>query len=272
MRLDLHMHTTASDGSWSPEAVVRGAAAGGLDVISITDHDTAAGFEVAKAVGEELNVQVIPGIEVSSTFEGRDIHVLGYFFDVGSPPLIKHAARAKRRREDRMREMIERLGEQGVHVTFQQVEAAAGPDRVVIGRPHLAKALVGAGYAASVPETFNHLIGDDSPAFVPTHLLDPVGAIELILSANGIPVWAHPPGDMVDQLVPIMRRAGLKGLEAYRPRHRRAQVLRFESICRTTGLLARGGSDWHSPDYGAALGDFHVAADEIEGLLEAGGL
>ena len=272
MRLDLHIHTTASDGSWSPEAVVRGAAKGGLDVISITDHDTTAGFERANALACDLNVQVVPGIEVSTTVEGRDIHVLGYFFDPNSQELLEHAKRALARREERMREMIGLLAEQGIDLSFEQVEEAAGPDRGVIGRPHLAKALVEAGHAASVPETFIRLIGDDSPAFVPVDMLEPAGAVELILAAGGVPIWAHPPGDLVDSLLPSLVRAGLRGLEVYRPRNKRAHVLRYEAICRTSQLLMSGGSDWHTPDAGPALGDFHIKGDEIADLLEAGGI
>jgi len=272
MRLDLHIHTTASDGSWSPEAVVRAAAKGGLDVIAITDHDTTAGFERAHAVGCEVDVQVVPGIEVSSTFQGRDIHVLGYFFAPDSPEILEHSERARTRREERMREMLALLGKQGIDLSYEAVETAAGPDRVVIGRPHLAKALVDAGHAPSVPDTFINLIGDDSPAFVPMALLEPVGAVELILAAGGVPIWAHPPGDMVDTLLPSLIRAGLRGLEVYRPRNRRTQVLRYEAICRTSALLMSGGSDWHTPDAGSELGDFHISADEIAGLLEAGGL
>lgn len=272
MRLDLHIHTTASDGSWSPEAVVHGAAAGGLDVIAITDHDTVAGVRRAQAASRGLDVQVVTGIEVSSTFRGRDVHVLGYFVDIESPGLVAYGERAERRREERMREMIARLAVQGVEVSFQDVEGAAGSDRGVIGRPHLAAALVEAGHAASVPDAFNRLIGDDADAFVPTAMLDPVEAVVLLVEAGGIPMWAHPPGELVDTLLPEMRGAGLRGLEVYRPRSRHADVNRLEAICKSGGLLMSGGSDWHTPDYGSSLGDFWVDAGEVEGLLEAGGL
>jgi predicted metal-dependent phosphoesterase TrpH len=272
MRLDLHIHTTASDGAWPAEAVVRGAAEGGLDVISITDHDTTAGLDAAHEAARDLDLQVIDGIEVSSTYHGRDVHVLGYFIDRGTAAIQSYGVRAERRREERMREMIDRLGAQGINVPFEEVEAAAGPDRVVIGRPHLARALVELGHATSVPDAFQWLIGDDSEAFVPTQLLDPVQAVELILEGGGVPVWAHPPGDLVDVLLPSMKEAGLRGLEVYRPRHRRSQVLRYEAVCRSAGLLMSGGSDWHTPDAGSSLGDFHVTGDKVEDLLEAGGL
>lgn len=272
MRLDLHIHSTASDGSWSPEAVVRGAAKGGLDVIALTDHDNTAGLAAAAAVGKELDVQVVPALEVSSTHHTRDVHVLGYFVDPDARALVEHASRAGRRRRQRMLQMLERLRARGIDVPFAAVEEAAGPARGVIGRPHLARALVAAGHASSVQDAFNSLIGDQHEAFVPTALLEPAGAVELILAAGGVPVWAHPPGDLVDPLLPSLLRAGLRGLEVYRPRNQRTDVMRLESVCRASGLLMSGGSDWHSPEGGAALGDFCVTGEQVEGLVAAGGI
>jgi predicted metal-dependent phosphoesterase TrpH len=272
MRLDLHIHSSASDGAWSPEAVVKGARAGGLDVIAITDHDTVGGFAAADRVGQEIDLQVVPALEVSSTHRGVDIHVLGYFVDPDAPSLTVHTERAGRRRHERMREMLGRLGAQGIHVTYEAVERVAGPARNVVGRPHLAKALVAAGHASSVSDAFDRLIGDKHPAFVPTELLDPVGAVEVVRNAGGVPVWAHPPGDLVDELLPSMMRAGLRGLEVWRPRNHATDVLRYEAICRTSGLVTSGGSDWHSPDGGAVLGDFFVGAEDVEALLAAGGM
>ncbi len=272
MKLDLHIHTTASDGMWSPEAVVRGAAKGGLDVIAVSDHDTTAAFSTASAIGAEVRVQVIPALEVSSTHNGRDVHVLGYFVDPESSAMTAHGTRAGARRDERMREMVERLNASGIEITFEQVETEAGPDRVNIGRPHLARALVTAGHVTSIYGAFDTLIGDGSEAFVPTDLLTPVDAVELILEAGGIPIWAHPPGDLVDPLLPVLVGAGLRGLEVYRPSHKRHDMLRYERICRTSGLLMSGGSDWHTPDAGSALGDFFVEATEVEKLLAEGGL
>ena len=270
MRLDLHIHSTASDGAWAPEAVVRGAAAGGLDVIAIADHDTAEGFRPAEAAGREVGVEVIPAIEVSAGDRGRDIHVLGYFVDPDAGPLATHAARARGHRERRMHEMIARLAADGIEVGYDEVEAAAGPDRVVLGRPHLARALVAAGHAASVDDAFGSLIGDASSAFVPAYLLTPVAAVELVVASGGIAVWAHPPADLVSQLLPGLVRAGLRGLEVYRPRHRAADVRRLETIRVKRSLLASGGSDWHGPDAGTELGDFAVSDQQAGPLLEAG--
>jgi predicted metal-dependent phosphoesterase TrpH len=271
VRVDLHIHSTASDGAWSPEAVVRGAGAGQLNVIALADHDTVSGFAAADAVGNAIGVRVVPALEVSSTYQNVDIHVLGYFVDPDAPSLAAHTERAGRRRQERMREMLERLATQGIHVGYTAVEEAAGPARDVIGRPHLARALVAAGHATSIHDAFDRLIGDRHPAFVPTELLDPVGAVEVVKSAGGIPVWAHPPAALLDELLPRLMRAGLGGLEVWRPRNHRPEIDRYEGTCRTSGLLMSGGSDWHSPDGGTALGDFAVNGENIAPLLAAGG-
>jgi predicted metal-dependent phosphoesterase TrpH len=197
--------------------------------------------------------------------------VLGYFVDPDAPSLGAHTERAGRRRQERMQEMLGRLRAQGIHVSYAAVEAAAGPARDVIGRPHLARALIAAGYATSVPDAFDRLIGDGHPAFVPTELLDPVGAVGVVKAAGGIPVWAHPPASLLDELVAPLMRAGLRGLEVWRPRSQRSDVERLEGTCRTSGLVMSGGSDWHSPEGGAALGDFAVSGERLADLLAAGG-
>lgn len=271
MRLDLHIHSTASDGAWSPGAVAR-AAAGRLDVIALSDHDTLAGYEAVCAAAEALRIQVIPAVELSSTHRGRDVHILGYFVDPSAPPLREHEARALGARERRMEAMIDRLRQQGVHVEMDAVLHAAGPDRGTLGRPHLARALVAAGHAASVPEAFDRWIGDAHRAFVPVSLLDPSGAVDVVRAAGGIAVWAHPPADLLDALLPGLVRSGLRGIEIYRPRASADQVLRLEATARTAGLLITGGSDWHGPDGGTQLGDFCVTSDDIAPFLEAGGM
>lgn len=272
MKLDLHIHTNASDGAWPPREVVAAAASGGLHVIAVADHDTTAAVAVARAAGRERDVQVIPALEMSSTWEDREIHILGYYVDPEDAGLREHARRAATLREARMREMVSRLSARGVEVPFGEVVEAAGPEAGALSRPHLAKVLVAHGFASSVADAFNSLIGDQHAAFVPTRLQPPEAAIERILAAGGLPVWAHPPGDLVDSLLGTLRGAGLEGLEVYRPNHRRNDVLRLEEVCRTTGLVATGGSDWHTPDGGTRLGDFFVLAEEVRSFLDAGGM
>jgi len=272
MRLDLHIHTNASDGAWTPTRVVEGAAAGGLDVIAISDHDTTAGVAEAEAAAEAHRVQVIPALEVSSTWEGREIHVLGYFVDPEDPGLEVHRAHARTRRAARMEEMVDRLGDEGIAVTMDEVLEVAGAEADALARPHLARALVERGHVPSVGAAFHTLIGDDHAAFVPTRLMDPLEAVEMIHGAGGLAVWAHPPLSLLDELLPALERGGLDGLEVYRASSKRGAVLRLEAACRARGLLRSGGSDWHTPDSGHALGDFHVEATEVEELLARGGI
>lgn len=272
MRLDLHVHTRASDGAWTAAEVVAGAVQGGLDVIAIADHDTTGAVAEARAAAEGARLQVIPAIEVSTTHGDREVHVLGYFVDPAAPSLVGHAARAVELRAERMREMLRRLAAQGVEVAFEEVEAAAGPERRVLSRPHLARALVARGRATSVSEAFERWLADGLAAFVPTRLASPEEGVAVILEAGGIPVWAHPPEDLLDELLPPLVQAGLRGLEVYRPVRRRAPVLRLEEECRSRGLLVTGGSDWHTPDAGTLLGDFFVTSGEVEGFLRAGGM
>jgi len=272
MRLDLHIHSTASDGAVSPKAVLGLAKKARLDVIALADHDTTAGVRRLLERGIQEAIQVVPALEVSSTLEGRELHVLGYFVDPESPAILAHEVLAVDLREKRMRGMIQRLEGQGVEVEYDSVIEAAGPERTALSRPHLARALVAAKHVSTVPEAFDRYIGDQHPAFLPTDLLSPDEAIRLILEAGGIPVWAHPPDNQVESLLPRLVQAGLRGLEVYRPRHGPAYTMKLEGLCRAWKLLLSGGSDWHYPDRGLELGSFYVTAEEVSALLEEGGI
>ncbi len=272
MRLDLHVHTTASDGSSSPAEVVGLAADGSLDVLAITDHDTVAGIPAALDAAAESSLQLIPGIEVSSTFEDAEYHILGYFVDQDADSIQAHERHAVGGRESRMGEMVDRLRRQGLLIEMADVLDAAGPARSAIARPHLARALVSKGHARSVVDAFDRLIGDGHPAYVPTRLATPEEAIRLILEAGGIPVWAHPPMDALQQLLPAFVGAGLKGLEVYRPRGTPPHIRKLERAAKAAGLLRTGGSDWHDPARGYPLGSFFVTEEDVGELLEAGGI
>ena len=272
MRLDLHIHSTASDGALSPGEVLARCEAGRLDVIALADHDTTSGVRRLNRSEVQAQIQVVPALEVSSTLDQRELHFLGYFVDSEAEVIFRHEERAVRLREKRMKGMIQRLGDQGVEVTLEAVAAAAGPERTALSRPHLARVLVEAGYVKTLSEAFDVYIGDGHPAFIPTSLLSPEEAIELIMEAGGVPVWAHPPEDKVESLLPRLVQAGLRGLEVYRPRHPARYTLRLEGLCRAWKLVMAGGSDWHGPDRGLELGDFFVTAEEVAGLLEEGGM
>ena len=271
MDVDLHIHSTSSDGTVRPSGVVRRAVAAGLDLVALTDHDTVAGVAEAMAAVGSDPVEVVPGIELSSSWRGRDIHILGYFVDPEAPALLRHEERAREGRRGRLEEMVRRLDSQGMSVPFDDVLAVAGEGAGSLGRPHLARALVDRGHANSVPDAFDRLIGDEHPAFVPTELLSPAEAVDVVRAAGGVSIWAHPPLDLLDQLLPELRAAGLGGLEVYRPRVSEEKVRRLEAAARAMGLMVSGGSDWHGPDDGE-LGEFRVSSSEIGALLEAGGL
>ncbi len=271
MRLDLHVHTTASDGSSSPAEVVGLAADGGLDVLAITDHDTVAGVPAAMDAAAGTSLRLIPGIEVSSTYEGAEYHILGYFIDPQAGSIQAHERHAVGGRESRMNEMVDHLRGQGLLIDMTDVLDAAGPDRSAIARPHLARALVLKGYAKSVVDAFDRLIGDGHPAYVPTRLATPDEAIRLILEAGGIPVWAHPPLHALDRMLPVLIGAGLRGMEVYRPRSTASHIRKLERAAEAGGLLMTGGSDWHVGERGLTLGTFFVTEEEVGGLLEVGG-
>jgi len=272
MRIDLHLHSTASDGLCSPAEVVERAVEGRLDVIALTDHDTAAGIPSARQRARDLPLHVIPAVEVSSTWGDHDIHILGYFVDPDASALRDHADRAKRLREERMRGMLQRLSRLGVQVSFDAVLRAAGPERESLARPHLARALEEEGHVAHEGEAFRRYIGDEGPAFLPTRLQGPAEAVEVVRESGGTAVWAHPPAEALEPLLPRLVDTGLAGLEVYRPAYRPDQVEERIRWARRYGLLVTGGSDWHGRERGPELGAFWVTADEVGELLEKGGI
>ena len=272
MRLDLHVHTVASDGAWTPEAVVDGAIEGRLDVIAITDHDTTDAVAPAVAAAAGRMLQVVAGTELSSTWQGQELHVLGYFVDPDAPPLVRHRRRAESLRRIRMERMVDRLEEVGVEIEMEAVLRAAGPDTTVLARPHLARAMMDAGYVTSVPEAFDRYLADHHAAFIPTELQSPAEAVEVILESGGVPVWAHPPLELLDDVLPGLVEAGLRGLEVLRPRTPASAVQRLRRAARESRLLVTGGSDWHDSRRNEPLGSFYVTGDEVAELLEEGGL
>lgn len=270
MRIDLHLHSTASDGDISPTALVQAAGAAGLDVIALTDHDTAAGVLAAQDVAED-RPRLIPGIEVSCAGEGGELHFLGYYIDPLHPALVQYGGFARARREDRMREMIRRLGARGVSVAYEEVLELAGPESASLGRPHLARALVSRGVVRSFGEAFARFLADGGPAYVPVDLLAPPDAIELIHTAGGIAVWAHPPLEGVERETRRHAEAGLDGIECFRPRITPAGSQLLEGTAGSLGLLVTGGSDWHGPWHGP-LGSFHLRREDVADFLAVGGL
>jgi 3',5'-nucleoside bisphosphate phosphatase len=271
MKVDLHLHTWISDGEAAPASVARLALAGGLDLIAITDHDTAAGVQEAQSEAANGPLHVIPGIEISTRWEDHELHILGYWIDPASPPILEHQERAVRRRSDRMLEMVSRLQQMGLEIDFADVEVAAGPAARTLGRPHLARALHARGHTRYYGEAFTRFIGDGGPAFVGEGFPLPEHAIATIHAAGGVAVWAHPPRDWYLEGLPLLKSWGLDGVECFRPGTLPDDAAILHDAALQAGLFPTGGSDWHGP-HRSALGDFHLDAAAVRTLLALGGV
>lgn len=244
---------------------------GRLDVIALTDHDTVAGVAEAMERARNEPIDVLAGIEVSCTWQESEIHVLGYGIDPTATQMSELEVRAGARRTERMQGMIERLQDQGLEITLEQVRATAASERTTLARPHLARALEREGYVDEASEAFDRYIGNEHPAYIPTRLMSVDRAIEVIHAAGGLSVWAHPPAGFLDKLLPVLVEAGLDGLEVHRPRTPQWKVRRLLALAREYDLLVTGGSDWHGPDHGP-MGEFRVSASQISPFLEAVGV
>jgi hypothetical protein len=270
VRIDLHTHSTASDGSLSPAQLVAAAVAGKLDVLALTDHDTVDGVAAARDAAEGTALRLVPGLEVSTHHPAGEQHVLGYFVDVRDDGLTAYTRTARGRRQERMRGMLERLEALGVVVTMEQVLAAA-PAGANMGRPHLARALTEAGYVHTPSEAFDRWIGDGGPAYLPMAFVSPAQAIALIHAAGGLAVWAHPRADIFRAEIRALAASGLDGVECWRPRTLPVDTRLFVETAASLGLLTSGGSDWHG-DWHGPLGSFAVTAADVRGLLARGGI
>lgn len=268
-RVDLHAHTRYSDGSLTPAELVDRAVDAGLAALGITDHDSTDGIAEARAAAEG-RIEIVPGIEVSSSRGGHEMHVLGYYLDPENPTLRERLADFRVERRDRVLAMANRLDAAGVPVDADDVIARAGAG--VVGRPHVAEALLRAGHVASVDDAFRRYLGPGGIAYVARPLFRPERAVELIHEAGGISVLAHPGGAMSDTVIESLAEAGLRGIEVWHPQHNPQTVRRYQALAARLGLLATGGSDYHGPGRGADLGDRPVPARVLEALKRAAGV
>lgn len=267
LRVDLHVHSTASDGRLRPAEVVAAAVEGRLDVIALTDHDTAAGVAEAREAARDLPLRVIPGIEISTRHGDAELHVLGYHVDPASPPIVRHQEESVRRREDRMRRMVERLRGQGIDILYDDVVRVAGPEAEILARPHLARALLEGRHIRTYGEAFERYLRDGASAYVTTDYPAAAEAIGTIHAAGGLAVWAHPPPELFEAEVRALAGLGLDGIECWRPGHDAEYTQLLEAAARELGLLMTGGSDWHGP-YRSRLGEFALAGSRVEAVLE----
>jgi predicted metal-dependent phosphoesterase TrpH len=275
-RVDLHLHTTLSDGRLAPRALVQHAHARGVRWLAITDHDTTDGLPEAEAEAARLGLELIPGIELSTDLGSLSVHVLGYFLAYQEPALQERLVLLRDDRVYRARRMVERLGELGYPIAWERVLAIAGEGSV--GRPHIAQALLEAGYIQSIAEAFDRFIGDHGPAYVERMKLTPAEAIALIHACGGVASLAHPydapdVAALVAELVP----AGLDGVETYYQGYAPEQVERLLALADAYGLIPTGGSDFHgfpmgdSPEIENDVGSVYVPEEVVERLRARAG-
>jgi 3',5'-nucleoside bisphosphate phosphatase len=271
MRADLHSHSSASDGTQEPADVVARAAAAGLDVIALTDHDTVAGHrEAANALPPGLTL--LPGAELSGRLEGHSVHLLAYLFDPAHDELAGEMAEIRESRLHRARAMVARLAALGAPVSWDQVsEIAAGG---VVGRPHIARALVEAGVVPTVADAFSpDWIGPGGRAHVPRYALDPARAVRLVDAAGGVTVLAHPRGAargwrIPDEVIEELADAGLFGIEVFHPQHDERERGALMALAARLHLVASGGSDDHGELTGHRIGTEVAPDGAYEQLVE----
>jgi predicted metal-dependent phosphoesterase TrpH len=266
--IDLHTHSTASDGIYSPTELLHKAKDVGLRVLALTDHDTTDGLEEAMQTARALDIDIIPGIEINTDVGGGEVHVLGYFLEFQRPEFQAVLKVLRDARERRGQRMVELLNEHGVHISWERVrEIAQGS----VGRPHVAEALLEAGYVQTTGEAFDTYIGRDCYAFVARYKLTPKDAVLLIASANGLPVIAHPielPGlDELRNWLPDLCEAGMVGLETYYGPYTPENERELLALAHEYKLIPTGGTDFHGPGiHPTPLGGRYVPFEAVEGL------
>lgn len=249
--IDLHAHTTASDGSLSPTELVEKAVALGLKALAVTDHDTVGGLSEATDAAARHGLDLVTGVELSVEDDAGRFHLLGYLFDRDDPKLTTTLITIRASRAERNEQMAVRMAELGMPVTMDDVRAEAGDKGEVIARPHFARALIKAGVVATVQEAFDKYLATGKPLYMPKDVLTAVDAIALLHQAGGLAVMAHPglvplsEAAMADRTARLKSEAGLDGIEAYYSQHSPEQTERFLALAREHDLLVGGGSDFH---------------------------
>ena len=266
MRADLHLHTTASDGTLSPRELVQKAASVGLEVIAITDHDTVAGIPPALEETRSFpNLLVVPGVEINTDTPQGEVHILGYSVDYSDPEFNRDLEKLRNSRYERGRTMVTRLADMGIDVDWERVMELSGGG--AIGRPHIAQVMLEQGYISSLGEAFTEYIGHDRPAHVKREKLTPGEAVKAILKTGGLPVLAHP-ADIPDleSFVSELKRAGIMGIEIYYPHYRQNTIARLQAVANKYDLIATGGSDYHGPhlSVGDDIGSIEIPTEVIE--------
>jgi predicted metal-dependent phosphoesterase TrpH len=247
--IDLHTHTTASDGRCTPAELVARASAAGVDVLSVTDHDTVAGCAATQAECIRAGIEFVPGIEITAVVDGADVHVLGYFIDTQSEALETFLAEQRLRRVDRIRQMVRKLAAHGISLDVEAILQPGLTDSSrAVGRPWIARALVAAGHVADTNEAFSRWLARGRPAFVPRIGAAPEEVFARIHEAGGIASLAHPVLFDDDSLIPGYAAAGMDALEVYHSEHDAAATARYLAMARELKVAVSGGSDYHADE------------------------
>lgn len=248
--VDLHVHSTASDGTLSPTAVVAAARAAGLSAIALTDHDTLGGLAEAQAAAAGTDLRIIPGVELSALVDGRELHILGLHID-RIEPMEAYLAAFRESRQTRAELIVEKLNTLGVPITLADVTAQSAGG--VLGRPHVARALVQRGAAVDFKDAFDKWLSHGRPAYVEKLRLTAVDAIRVIHDTGGLAVFAHPAQEGNHARLTALSQLGLDGVEVRHPSHSPEDIARISSLARELGLLESGGSDWHGATQGPRI-------------------
>jgi predicted metal-dependent phosphoesterase TrpH len=272
--IDLHTHSSASDGTEPPAVVVQQAVEAGLTTLALTDHDTTLGWEEASDAARASGIRLVPGIEVSCARRHRSIHLLAYLPDPDDADLADELYRARRSRDTRLERMVELMAADGLPLTVESVRAEVEAGATA-GRPHIADALVTAGAVAHRDEAFARWLGNDSPYYVSHYAPDPVRAVALVVAAGGVPVLAHPwsgtRGTVVgDALVEELAGAGLAGVEVFHRDHSPDAVRHLTALAESLGLLATGSSDYHGEGKLNRLGENTTGMAVLEAIEALG--
>ena len=268
-KVDLHIHSTASDGRLSPTEVVRKSAEKGLTIIALADHDTVDSIAPALVAAKAFPwLKVIPCVEISTDVPNGEAHVLGYFIDYTNRELQVTLERMRHSRQERAQGMIAKLKNLGMHIEWQRVQEIAGTGS--IGRPHIAQAMLEKGYVASPKEAFTKYLSRSGPAYVEREKITPVETVEIILRANGLPVLAHPLTiSDLETMVIELKAAGLVGIEAYYNNYTTEEINGLVSLANKYNLITSGGSDYHGLDAGTdtMIGGADVPIESAEQLI-----
>jgi hypothetical protein len=260
--VDFHCHTRESDGALPTEQLLERMRKRGVSIFSITDHDTVRAYDQI----EVDFARVVPGIEINTTWEGNDVHVLGYAFPLGETPVARMLAENQRHREMRARRMVENLVAAGIAITFDDVLTEANGAKA-IGRPHVARALIRRGHAREVPDAFARYLNRGMPGYEPAQHVTPFAAVQAILASDGIPVLAHPGRLKDESILDALVEQGLLGLEVFYGTHSRSQVARYRERAEHFGLVMTAGSDFHDATWQVRNVGMDVEADDIAGFL-----